>query len=450
MHIGLNSMANLHVKEDNVCCIAPAKASGQGALLEVSTFDLMQKRDVMPYLQRVAFYPASNHTSTSAQIQGLKTALSLLLVDFYPFAGRLLISQASPFIHCNDAGVEFCEASVDAPLHDIDHSQSCAAFFPEFIKRGSYETASPHHHVPLLSIQVTKFKCGGMCIAWSFDHILGDGNSLWHFIAAWAEICKGQQISHPPYHARDFEKSHAQLKSLNAKLSTIASPFSYRFNDMSVGVIARSFKFSAKQIENFKSIASTTQLSGKKFSTYEVLSAHIWRAITRARDIPNKTRKIGYCIACNVRSRLSPPLPTTFCGNAILMATAESTVGEIECQDIAFATNLIHEAIQSFSIEDILTSIRNYKLNSTNNPLGLGISEGIHVWHGGNLRFPLYDIDFGWGKALSIKNVRCLWDGFCYFDPCPPHDGDDSSPCAEITVCLKPHNMEKFAHYVLD
>eukprot|EP00250_Pteridium_aquilinum_P017283 c23548_g2_i1 orf=101-1450(+) len=449
-------MADLHVTEENVCCIAPATPRGQGALLEPSTFDLMQKRDVMPYLQRVAFYPGSNNIDgpssssiSSAKVQGLKRALSLVLVDFYPFAGRLVISQGSPFIHCNDAGVEFCEASVDAPLHRINHSQPCAAFFREFIKRGSYETASMEDDVPLLSIQVTKFNCGGVCIAWSFDHILGDGNSIWHFISSWAEVCKGQQISHPPFHSRDFEKSHGQLRSLNTELSTIASPFLYRFNDMSLGVIARSFKFDAKKIENLKLVASTRQFSESKFSSFEVLSAHIWKAITRARDIPDKTRKIGYCIACNIRSKLNPPLPITFCGNAILMAIAETTVQEIECQDIAFAANLVHEAIQRFSIEDILSSIRSYKVNSTNN-LGLGIDEGIHVWHGGSLRFPLYDVDFGWGKAVSVKNVRCLWDGFCYFDPSPPCDGDDSRPCAEITVCLKPHNMEKFAQYIFE
>lgn len=430
-------MEELKVMLLEVSTIVPATPTTPH-FLQVSTLDLMQKRNCMPYLQRVAFYGQGGFLSDA--IAQLKRSLSLVLVDFYPVAGRLVVnSEGRPEIHCNDAGVEFCEAASDALLGDIDYTQP-NDLFHELIQRGNYEVAAMGDDVPLLSIQVTKFGCGGMCIAWAFDHIVADGTSIWHFMTSWAEVCRGQKLSRPPCHNRQFEKEHKQFLPLTTE-DTTAAPFSYTFTDMSKGAIARTFRFSEEEVETLKA-ATLEDKATTKFSSFEVLSAHIWRAITKARGL-EKSRKTTYSVACNVRGKLTPPMSETYFGNAVLMPFAETTVDKLVASGgLSYAAGLVNDTIKKFSLHDILMSVRDYKQN-TKNPLGLGIDENAHVWHGGSLRLPLYEVDFGWGKALAVKNVRCLWDGFCYFDPTP-----NGGRSADITICLLPHTMDKFSQLV--
>ncbi|KAJ0090661.1 hypothetical protein Patl1_14612 [Pistacia atlantica] len=86
----------------------------------------------------------------------LKEALSKALVAFYPLGGRLGRDEnGEAAIDCNGEGVLFME--------------------------------------------VTHFKCGGICLGIGWHHILGDGTSAFHFIKSWAEITSGFSISVPPF-----------------------------------------------------------------------------------------------------------------------------------------------------------------------------------------------------------------------------------------------------------
>ena len=56
-------------------------------------------------------------------VEKLKASLSLVLVDFYPFAGRLDMKggeSGRPQIDCNDEGVEFVEATIDVSFQDVE------------------------------------------------------------------------------------------------------------------------------------------------------------------------------------------------------------------------------------------------------------------------------------------------------------------------------------------
>lgn len=55
----------------------------------------------------------------SAVVQHWKASLAEALALFYPLAGRVFIKDATPRIHCNDAGAVFTEATVDADLVEL-------------------------------------------------------------------------------------------------------------------------------------------------------------------------------------------------------------------------------------------------------------------------------------------------------------------------------------------
>lgn len=76
-------------------------------------------------VHRLLFYKTSSENEFSALVDMLKRSLSLVLVDFYPLAGRLDIKgkaqSVRPEVDYNDAGVEFIEASTDMAFQDMEN-----------------------------------------------------------------------------------------------------------------------------------------------------------------------------------------------------------------------------------------------------------------------------------------------------------------------------------------
>ena len=88
----------------------------------------------------------------------LKRSLSLVLVDFYPIAGRLSTKESGetgrPEIDCNDGGVEFVEASIDVAFENLEKDDfRHRNFFKELVPT---RDGSKHQNYqgPLFSVQV--------------------------------------------------------------------------------------------------------------------------------------------------------------------------------------------------------------------------------------------------------------------------------------------------------
>ena len=115
-------------------------------------------------VQRLLFYKTSCPDNVfSALVDMLKRSLSLVLVDFYPLAGRLNIKgeeqSGRPEVECNDAGVEFIEASIDMAFQDMENEDfQYKSFFKKLTPTHDAHYTCNHesYHAPLLSIQVLK------------------------------------------------------------------------------------------------------------------------------------------------------------------------------------------------------------------------------------------------------------------------------------------------------
>ncbi|KAF8776654.1 hypothetical protein HU200_003381 [Digitaria exilis] len=128
----------------------------------------------------------------------IKRALSKALVHYYPFVGRIVSSGAIDgdefSIYCTGDGVEFLTVSVDSTLKEakiFDESSGAktkallddlAVFYPT----GSYGFDDP-----LLSLQVTKFSCGGLVLGVTWNHAIADGIGIAQFLAAVGELACG-------------------------------------------------------------------------------------------------------------------------------------------------------------------------------------------------------------------------------------------------------------------
>lgn len=111
--------------------------------------------------QRVMFYKIDQEEMEfSTIVEKLKSSLSLVLVDFYPFAGRLDIEgdeSGRPEIDCNDGRVEFVEASIAMAFGDLEKEGfRHRSLFKELFRNLDHDRDSLENRTcdrPLLSIQ---------------------------------------------------------------------------------------------------------------------------------------------------------------------------------------------------------------------------------------------------------------------------------------------------------
>ncbi|GLJ34504.1 hypothetical protein SUGI_0693880 [Cryptomeria japonica] len=122
----------------------------------------------------------------------------MVLVDFYPLAGRLIVDKSSGRIavDCNGEGALFVEAVTHSAIDDFGDFTS-PSLLTTLVPSATYHNGFTKS--PLLMIQVTKFKCGGVALGTGIQHILADGVSSIHFVNSWCDIARGLQLHLLPH-----------------------------------------------------------------------------------------------------------------------------------------------------------------------------------------------------------------------------------------------------------
>jgi hypothetical protein len=432
----------MKVKVSRVSTVAPAIPTVKHSMF-LSAIDIA----CLPFknMGMLLFYKTPVVTAEKdlpTMVEKLKRSLSLVLVDFYPFAGRLDIKggeSGRPEIDCNDGGVEFFEASIDMAFEDVEiNNFPQKNFFRELV-----QTRHGNDDASLLSIQVTAFQRGGICIGANFHHVIADGNSFWHFMKCWAECSRELPVSKNPHHMRTVFKrdnenraipniysraeevvtdliKEAQIfrfvqeNSLPIKYSEInASAGIDSLENTKNGIIGKSieeetnleistFLFSEKIIHDLK------ERSGASTS-FVAVAAQFWRCVMKAREVPEK-EPVYFATPADCRGRVKPSLPPTYFGNCLCLCIARTTAKNLLGQDISFAAALIQEVIYSCASEVQLNNFVDFlesQLGSCNkDPLSFGnLFSSYTVMAAMSPKFPVYQIDHGWGRPLSVQSA---------------------------------------------
>lgn len=426
------------VKLSRVSMIAPAVPTVKHRMF-LSSIDLSMI--ATNNIRKLLFYKTEKEFSTI--VDELKGSLSLALVDFYSFAGRLDIDggeSGRPEVDCNDAGVEFVEASIDMVFEHLEKDEfQHKSFFKELV-----QTRDKSYEASLLSIQVTAFQRGGICIGANFHHVIADGASFWHFMKCWAELSRGNPISENPRHMRTYFKRDKETYSIpkisvragevvnerikeaqilrftrddllpmkNSEISLSTSDPSRNKNSSIQKPIKSeetrleisTFHFSEKMIQNLK------ERSGAS-SSFVAVAAQFWRCVMEAREVPEK-EAVYFALAVDCRGRVNPPLPPTYFGNCICIGTARITAKQLLGQDIGFAAALIQELIHSSNWEMQLNNRIDWvesQLCSCDKDRPVTLPnfpkyQGRYIVRVSmSPKFPVYDIDHGWGRPLNVQ-----------------------------------------------
>ncbi|KAI3939679.1 hypothetical protein MKW92_030031 [Papaver armeniacum] len=318
--------------------------------------------------------------------QAIKDGLAKVLVYYYPFAGRLTMNQKQKFmIDCTGEGALFVEAEANCTLEEID----------DFMKPDSVTLGKLYHDVggaqnpPLLVAQVTKFKCGGFVFGLSMNHIMFDGIGAMEFVNSWGEVTRGLPLSNPPYLDRTLLSARDPCKvEFNYGLEEImdipnsVSPLEEEM------LINKSFAFHPEKLEQLKKKAMQDGVL-KKCTTFETLTAFMWRAQTKSLGL-HPDQQVRILFAVNARSKLNPPLPEGYFGNAVLLMSCQSSA-ELLDGPLSSTVLQIQETINSVTDEYVRSAIDFFE--EQKGKLVMKHTTFLSAWS----RLAFHSVNFGWG-----------------------------------------------------
>jgi len=353
------------------------------------------------------------HPVVATQIQWLRHSLSSALSFFQPLAGRLEITEHSDNIVscsviCNNAGVLFIHAAAEntcvADILEPVYVPPIVDSFFAFIGDKNYEGTSK----PLMAVQVTEL-VDGIFIGCSFNHVVVDGKSVWHFINSWAEIsrgCCGDQISKPPTLERWFpngvqlpirfpftmEQQNNQCNGLSFSSS----------NEEKLSLSNRLFHFTKEKIIQLKSKINE-EVGTIKITSLQALLTHLWCSVVRSKQF-DLQEEVYNLVVIGVGPRFIPPLPEDYFGNSIVSSIVKMKVSELmdkgglyrgACEMNKLIASHMDEKLKNH-YESWLRNPSFVRVASMSNNNFLAISSS--PW------FDVYGNDFGWGKPVAVRS----------------------------------------------
>lgn len=293
-------------------------------------------------------------------------------------------------------------------------------------------------------MQVTYFKCGGVSLGVGMQHHVADGFSGLHFVNAWSDMARGLDLTIPPFiddrtllRARDPPKpafQHIEYQPAPAMKTPVQSA---KLGPDST--VVSMFKITREQLNALKA-KSKDDGNTINYSSYEMLSGHVWRCTCVARALPGDQETKLY-IATDGRSRLRPPLPLGYFGNVIFTATPIALAGDLQSKPTWYAASRIHNALKRMDNEYLRSALDYLELQ----PDLSALVRGAHTFRCPNLgitswiRLPIHDADFGWGRPIFMGPGGIPYEGLSFMIPSPMNDGSLS-----VAIALQSEHMKVF------
>ncbi|XP_027931569.1 spermidine hydroxycinnamoyl transferase-like [Vigna unguiculata] len=356
-----------------------------------------------------------------ALVERIRNSLSKILCYYYPVAGRLrkLEEGGRLELNCNAKGAVLIDAESTKTVHDYGDFMGDSA--KDLVPKVEY-TNTPIEELPLLVVQVTSFLGDeAFSIGVAISHTLSDGVASIQFINSWAKLARGETLephempfldrtvlkfTEPPQSPR-FE--HQEFKPLPLILGRSDTTI-----EKSKRVEAMTLKLTAEQVEKLKNKANAdkSREGSRPYSRFEAIGAHVWRCASKARGL-DENQPTLLRFNADIRSRVIPPLPRNYFGNALVLKTASSRAGEILSNSLGHAAQKIREAVEELTYEYIKSQIdliRSQDDMDEARALSFGINEGKDAVFVGNpnlritswLSMSMNEADFGLGKPIYL------------------------------------------------
>ncbi|KAK9664543.1 hypothetical protein RND81_14G050100 [Saponaria officinalis] len=264
--------------------VGPGKVSGNNNIYEPNNIDLAMK---LHYIKIIYFL--DNEASEELTLKKIKESTFSWLNYYYESCGRFRRSDnGRPYIKCNDCGVRFLEAKSSKTMEEwLSIEDTCVQrlLLPKYHVLGPELTFSP-----LVFLQVTFFKCGGISLGLSWAHVLGDPFSASNYMNTLAQFLSGNQPNHPPYLKKsppnNFEKPIKEVISSPLSIKNVGPIGDLWDKPTDSEIDTFSFHVAHTRLAQIQSKLSETDLTQTQIQPFEAVCAVIWQAIAKAKVGP--------------------------------------------------------------------------------------------------------------------------------------------------------------------
>ncbi|XP_027122942.1 omega-hydroxypalmitate O-feruloyl transferase-like [Coffea arabica] len=387
MENGKSNTFELTVKQGQPTLIPPAEETQKG-LYFLSNLD-----QNIAVIVRTIYCFKSGEKGNEEAVRMIKDALSKVLVQYHPLAGRLTISpEGKLIVDCTGEGAVFVEAEADCTIEDIGDNTK-----PDPVTLGKlvYDVPGAKNvlEIPPLAAQVTKFKCGGFVLGLCMNHCMFDGIGAMEFVNSWGEVARGLPLKVPPFMDRTILKARNPPKiefphHEFAEIDDTSNTAELYKEEMHY----RSFCFDPEKLEKLKRKALEDGALAK-CTTFEALSAFIWRSRSQALKMkPDQKTKLLFAV--DGRSRFDPPIPEGYFGNGIVLTNSFCSAGELVGNPLSFAVKLVQESVQIVTDSYMRSAIDYFEATRVRPSLTATLL--ITTWS----RLSFHTTDFGWGEPV--------------------------------------------------
>ncbi|KAJ9175923.1 hypothetical protein P3X46_014423 [Hevea brasiliensis] len=430
-------MANsLHVKEAIV--VKPSEPTPTSVLSLSALDSQLFLRFTIEYLLVYKARPGLDQGTIAARI---KAALGRILVPYYPLAGRVKAKSdgSSLEVVCRAQGALFVEAVCDNTVNEFD---GAPRYVSQWRKLLSFYVADVLQGAPLLVIQLTWLKDGGATLGVGFNHCVCDGLGSTELLNSLAELAMSQarfsdlkikpiwdrHLLDPIKPCRSFSLSHPEFNRVPDVCGFLA-----RFSNERL--IPTSVIFDKRWKNELKRLAVSMSLPGEPaYTSFEVVSAHVWRSWARALNLPsNQILKLLFSI--NIRDRVKPSLPSGYYGNGFVLGCAQTSVKDLTEKGLGYASKLIKRAkgrVDNEYVRSVIESVSQKR--SCPDSVGVLI---VSQWS----RLGLERVDFGIGRPVQVGPI-CS-DKYCLILPV-----QNQTDAVKVMVAIPASGVEKYDYLV--
>ncbi|GLT69215.1 hypothetical protein SLA2020_413840 [Shorea laevis] len=398
-----NNSFQLSVKQEEPTLVPPAEET-EKVLYFLSNLDQNSAFTV-----RTIYGFKSDSKGNKDAEKVIKDALSKVLVHYYPLAGRLTInSEGKLIVDCTGEGAVFVEAKADCTIEEIGDTTKPD---PITLRKLVYDIPGAKNiiEMPLLVAQVTKFKCGGFVLGLCMNHFMFDGIAAMDFVNSWGETARGLPLKVPPFLDRSILKARnpPQIEFQHQEFAQIEdiSEISSKFDKEEI--LNGSFSFDPEKLELLKKKATEDGILDK-CTTFEALTAFVWRARTQALGMKPDQQTRLLCVV-DGRSRFEPSIPKGYSGNAVVLTNSICSARELLENPLSFAVGLVQKAVNMITNSYMRSAIDYFEI--TRARISLAGTLLVTTWS----RLSFQTTDFGWGDPIFYGPVALSEKEFSMF-----------------------------------
>ncbi|KAL6594681.1 hypothetical protein ACP70R_048419 [Stipagrostis hirtigluma subsp. patula] len=367
----------------------------------------------------------------------LRRALGEALVPYFPLAGRLReVEGRKLVVDCTGEGVIFVEADADARLAELE----AAGLRPPFPCMDQLlfdvEGSGGVLDSPLLLIQVTRLLCGGFVLGLRLNHTICDAIGLARFMSTAAELARGLPgPSGPLSWSRELLEARSPPKPAfpHREYDAVSAPPPPPAGDM----VMRTFTFGPAEFAAIK--GHLPPHLRDTATTFEALTAALWRARTAALELPPED-EVRLAFIVNFRGVPELGLPGDYYGNAGVPTGAVTTAGALLAGSLGDAVELVREAKAAVTAEYVRSTADLLVLRGRP---AMAMPANLFVVSD-NRHAGFHRLDFGWGVPVYGGASTANFGG-SYLVAVKNGEGEDA---VAVAVMLPAAAMDRFASEV--